>query len=544
MATSPTKSNGKRSLSEDPPAADQPTWTEADDLGPTPDKKPRMATPEEVAAKLAEARAANHAASVANDPAYRTLAADAAAAIEGASVPNMPGHMVDDLAHRDTNTSPTPRMAFKVSVGEKELPNDRPGKNFKALVTFSEEYVAAELAKNPSVHVAVMTDVSYSMQGRGINAAKEAIKKIPEQLLTDAKVQPLVSLNTFHGSAQEWRPENCDIAPADLNAKCLDYADKLHIPGNSNGTNHSDALKSCVNYLKDKQGLKHVVFITDGDSTVGECNPMRQRQALEQMLKDLAGPYDTQQEIVVHCVVVGTCVNREVPKNLCAPTGGIVACALRMDTLPDEMARVFGPIREAPRALVLITDWYDRPSSPETTRHGLLTSNKRHVLLDLGWACSNPQLGLAHLDVSVHGHDVRRDFDLVPNVDLAEVVVPEDLKFELEAIELEKKMAAEAEEALKTKGYDAMVDVVRHTTASAPVVGMPVYIQERFTRRAVATETMASVAAAMPVDEDDEGEGGPSYRSLGGGPALQRQPGMDANSASIRMQSMMSQSDY
>ena len=64
MATSPTKSVVKRSLSEDPPAADQPTWSDDEpDVLPAGQrrakgKKPKKASAEEVAAAMAAATAA------------------------------------------------------------------------------------------------------------------------------------------------------------------------------------------------------------------------------------------------------------------------------------------------------------------------------------------------------------------------------------------------------------------------------------------------------------------------------------------------------
>ena len=505
----------KRSLSEDPPAEDQPEWTDEDDLGPLPQKKPRMATSEEVAAQLAEARAVNKAAK----------AATANTAVINRTVMELPSGFVFRTHRYDKDRVPVP-PAFHLSMGETELAKDEATAT-KALVTFNDTYIDEAFAAATPVHVAILVDVSYSMEGCGITAAAETIRQVPKQLLDDTKLKFEVSLNTFHGIAQSWDPENCDIKAADLEGRCNEFADALQIPEDSYGTNHQDAIKSAFEYLKLKRGglgLKHIVLVTDGDATVGQCNPLRLQLEMREMLKELGD-----EQIVVHMVVVGSHVNREVPKNICAPTAGVVAFALRAETLPDEMAKVFAPIKEAPQAIVLQIGWGGGIEN-NYVRHGLLTKNHKHVVVDLNFDPSREKGRQARLGIRGHNFEHTKLFDLKPKAELAPVVVPADLKFELEALEIQAKMVAEAEEALRTRGAQAMAHVTKTYTDSAPVVALPQYLRDRFNRRARTTATYAS----LQIDVPDEPVS-PMADQIGT---------LDPNAASMRMASMMSQSNY
>tara|TARA_Y100000389_G_C17466898_1_gene526488 strand:+ start:2483 stop:3847 length:1365 start_codon:yes stop_codon:yes gene_type:complete len=440
--------------------------------------------------------------------------------------------------------------AFKLSYGHTELANNDDS-HHKMLAICNSEYIREEQEKTDAVvHVAIMTDVSYSMQGRPMAAAREAIRNIPVQLLGGSIKNFSVSFNTFHGEVQDWEPPHCDIPTEELATKCNAYADALCIPANSVGTNHQAAVQSCFEYLQPKSGLKHVVLITDGDANRGITSPIRLKREIDERLNDLGFDH----EIVFHCVVVGSSVNREVPKSICAPTAGIVAFAATASALPEEMAKVFGPMREAPHAIAFSLRWGNTGELRKVTRHGLLTPNHKHVLLDVSFsptsATTSPDATEVTLTVGGFGMWISRPYTLKPKAELQEVVLPEDLKFELEAIELEEKMAAEAEQALQTSGYQGMAEVVEAVALSQPVMGMPVHIQERFTRRSLVTRSLADAEPSAPMEPDEFGGDAPVYRSLGSGAvgpntySASGQSGVNANVASLRMQSVMSQSEY
>ena len=182
----------------------------------------------------------------------------------------------------------------EVTLGAKELASDTTTR-FHSLVTFNEGYVKyrTSTAAQAPTHVVIMTDVSLSMEGNGIRGASEAIRKIP-LMLEGSPLDIRISFNTFHGYAQAWQQEWCDIAVADMKTKCAAYADQLYIPIDANGTNHEDAINSCFDYLKtlpstphlrgdgfaESANAKHIVIITDGDATVGETNPLRLRHKI------------------------------------------------------------------------------------------------------------------------------------------------------------------------------------------------------------------------------------------------------------------------
>ena len=416
---------------------------------------------------------------------------------------------------------------FTVVYDRKEFSNTGTTE-FNTLVTFSEEHINLCIARaretGKKQHVVVMTDVSFSMEGGGIEGAQTGIRQLYKALVDNDPSKQLpfvVHFNTFHGSAQPWEENNCNITMDQLEAKCEEYASTLYIPTDSNGTNHQDAIRSSFAYLNrfgyTPDNTKHIILITDGDATAGERNPARLKLEMEEKLKAVGA-----EEIVVHCIVVGEGVNREVPKNLCATTGGIVAFARDPRNLSEELSQVCGPIKEAPRAIVLEMGFGDERA---IKRFGLMTNIRRRVLLNLEHN-SSPIGQQTIFTVANRGTEHKTVFDVKAESELASFVVPKDIQDELTAFAIEKKMAEDAEQAMRLQGAHAMANLARAATVSQPVVALPQHIQDRFIRRAVASERMATIMSAP-----DE-------------PESQSDDCMDANDAGLRMDSMMSQSNY
>tara|TARA_B100000519_G_scaffold193744_1_gene196727 strand:+ start:1210 stop:2604 length:1395 start_codon:yes stop_codon:yes gene_type:complete len=434
------------------------------------------------------------------------------------------------------------QLPFELTVGAKELASDT-ATRFHSLVTFDEGYIkdrTAAAAQAPT-HVLIMTDVSLSMEGIGIHGASEAIKKIP-LMLEDSPLDIRISFNTFHGDAQVWEPQWCDIAAADMKTKCAAYANQLCVPTDAFGTNHEDAIKSCFDHLKtlpstrnlhgdgfdEPSNAKHIVIITDGDATVGETNPLRLRHNILAHLNKLddLDEHNVDNGIVVHCLIVGEFVNREVPKNICTPTAGIIAFAPDPEKLSDEMSKIFWPIKQAPTAIVIKIQWGN--DKPKYEHHGMLTENHRHVLLhhDVEFDHS-----LEHIDLEIlcMGQSSCRTFKLRPSADIMPFTIPPNVKFEIEASDLLEKMAADAEEAYRRNGPNGMAETTRHYSTSNAVMAMPSHLQARFQRQLQLSQAFASEQDDAP--EDDTGE-----MPLIGSTA--------PNFVATRMSSFMSQSDY
>jgi hypothetical protein len=374
------------------------------------------------------------------------------------------------------------------------------------------------------------------------------VRKIPDMLNTeDCKLKFRLHFTEFDQKAHPFQERWCNVLPVDHKEKCDAYADHFRVLDSATATNHEAAVKRGLDYLeslKFEKSLKHLIVVTDGCATDGECNPFRLSHTIKERLKAIksGGTTTDMAQIVIHTLVVGTDLSVSVPKGLCESTGGIVAAAFKVDQLPEEMNKIFAPIREAPKAFVL------RNGRNDVERHGLLTTNHRQVLTKIkipGNRCMSPHLmhQIEVVSMTTGWFTAPDGFEVVPPDDYEEhkktFKMPEALKFEMEAAEHDKRLAAEYEEKLRTAGAAAAAEVYRGFTQSSVSAAMPQHLQDRFNRRALATETFASVQEDVP----DDGSG-PSYRSLA--PDIQRQhgAGMPAGFERLASVSMQSQSDY
>ncbi len=113
--------------------------------------------------------------------------------------------------------------------------------------------------------ITVVVDVSGSMSGSKLVQAKAAVK----QLLQTLSSQDRFRLVDFSSTVQSFRDDYSSATQSNVNAAAR-YIDALEAQG---GTNIADALKEALRVKGTKGRLPIVLFVTDGDPTVGEQNP-------------------------------------------------------------------------------------------------------------------------------------------------------------------------------------------------------------------------------------------------------------------------------
>jgi Ca-activated chloride channel family protein len=122
--------------------------------------------------------------------------------------------------------------------------------------------------------VTVVVDVSGSMSGEKMMQARNAIHALLQSLNQNDRVR----LIAFSDQVRSYAPEWTAATPQNLRA-ARTWVDRLHAEG---GTNISGALKEAFEATSPDSRLPFVLFITDGLPSVGEQNPERIAQRVEQ----------------------------------------------------------------------------------------------------------------------------------------------------------------------------------------------------------------------------------------------------------------------
>ncbi len=155
-----------------------------------------------------------------------------------------------------------PRMGFNFLSTR---PNEKEAGYFMMMLAPQEEIEAKDVAARDLVFV---LDCSGSMQGQKIEQAQRALKYIVNRLNADDRF----NLVTFSDGATA-RCGDGLVAATDLNRRAaLAQVDAV---GASGGTNAQDALQSGLRLFDGSSRTKALIFLTDGQPTVGETNPER-----------------------------------------------------------------------------------------------------------------------------------------------------------------------------------------------------------------------------------------------------------------------------
>jgi Ca-activated chloride channel family protein len=110
--------------------------------------------------------------------------------------------------------------------------------------------------------VVFVFDTSGSMEGAKIEQARRALKS----LLGNLNPKDRFNIVTFASSVQPFRNGLVEVSPANLDA-ARGFADGIKAVG---GTNISEALESALKMTQNSPRPQQVVFMTDGQPTVGE----------------------------------------------------------------------------------------------------------------------------------------------------------------------------------------------------------------------------------------------------------------------------------
>ncbi|UQZ88119.1 hypothetical protein C4J81_02385 [Deltaproteobacteria bacterium Smac51] len=120
-----------------------------------------------------------------------------------------------------------------------------------------------EAAKN----VVFVLDKSGSMSGRKFKQACDALKFVLERL----DERDNFNLVDYNGNVSSWQPEMAGMNQENRQS-AMRYVDNLRSQGN---TNIEEALKTSFAMMGDPTAPNYLVFLTDGQPTVGETNEMK-----------------------------------------------------------------------------------------------------------------------------------------------------------------------------------------------------------------------------------------------------------------------------
>jgi len=160
----------------------------------------------------------------------------------------------------------------------------------------------AETAKN----VIFALDKSGSMDGKKFDQARAALRFILERL----EPRDNFNLVDYNHQVFTWKPELMDMSPENRRS-ALAYVDNLRSGGS---TNIEEALTTAFRMIGDPDQPNYIIFLTDGQPTVGEQNEMR--------LAELARKANPQSAARLFSFGVGYDVNARLLDRLSGQAGG------------------------------------------------------------------------------------------------------------------------------------------------------------------------------------------------------------------------------
>ncbi len=158
----------------------------------------------------------------------------------------------------------------------------------------------------PAKNVIFVLDKSGSMNGAKFTQARAALRFILERL----DRRDSFDLVDYNGQVQSWKPELMDMSPENRKS-ALAYVDNLRSGGS---TNIEEALKTAFKLVGDPSQPSYIIFLTDGQPTVGEQNEMK--------LAELAKKADPKGAARLFSFGVGFDVNSRLLDRLSGQAGG------------------------------------------------------------------------------------------------------------------------------------------------------------------------------------------------------------------------------
>lgn len=395
-----------------------------------------------------------------------------------------------------------------------------------ALVNIPKAFIEKHAAGK--VGLVVMLDVSGSMDGNPMETMKAAVEKLPAMLESKHGVEIETAMGTFSDTAQifneRFEKDGRDTGKQPFSKLNLAAAKNVALRLKTDrATNIEAAIEAAagvfLDEMPDEPPLKHVVLLTDGNPTRGECIP----ELLDRKIKQTFCQPGAEQ-FVVSVLCLGSNIDRAVAKALTNATGGIVAHARDTTELAEAMGAIFGPITETSKALTICV------GGEYTKKCGLLTLDNRRTLVTVEApakdvagrqeATTVELLGIAaapaHFSKSVILDYVDKEklAALGANAD----PVPRMLQDELDAVQMRDERNREFEAALIKEGMATAAKVSRtYTERAAQRFGADAPSIHRFRMHSDRTERMAEADAELETQlATGGGEDGVVYRSLGG----------------------------
>lgn len=178
-----------------------------------------------------------------------------------------------------------------------------------------------EVSKN----VVFVLDKSGSMSGPKFSQATEALRFILERL----NEKDNFNLVDYNGDIYAWQPELAAMTPENRKA-ALAYVDNLRANGN---TDIEGALKESFRMISDPTAPNYVIFLTDGQPTVGETNEMR--------LAEIAAKANPQNSARLFAFGVGYDVNARLLDRLSGQANGTSVFVAPDENLETKVASFF-----------------------------------------------------------------------------------------------------------------------------------------------------------------------------------------------------------
>lgn len=193
---------------------------------------------------------------------------------------------------------------------------------------FAEPGTAADKEIQVAKNVIFVLDKSGSMSGPKFKQATGALKFILERL-ADIDNFNLVDYNS---GVAAWKPEIMNMSPENRRA-ALGYVENLRSGG---GTNIEEALTTSLAMIGDPQSPNYIVFLTDGQPTVGEQNEMK--------LAEIAKKADPQGSARLFAFGVGHDVNARLLDRLSGQAGGTSVFVAPQEDLEAKVSSFFAKI--------------------------------------------------------------------------------------------------------------------------------------------------------------------------------------------------------
>jgi Ca-activated chloride channel family protein len=181
-----------------------------------------------------------------------------------------------------------------------------------------------EIAPLPK-DIVFVVDVSGSMDGEKLAQAKQSLK----YALGKLNSQDRVAIVAFSDTVTEFGPKL--VAVDGLDRKELEaFVDRLESGG---GTNINDALLRGLSFFEANDRMKMLVFLTDGEPTVGETD-------VDQIIKNVTAK-NAQLNARIFCFGVGYDVNTTLLDTLSGQNGGFSTYVELGESIETEIAQFY-----------------------------------------------------------------------------------------------------------------------------------------------------------------------------------------------------------